>query len=147
MTFLWIGVVLVSLVGVAVVARLLLRRRIEVVTLRPQSRMPSVHDTQEIERLVRAGKKIEAIRSWRERHGSGLREAKAAVDRLEPRGNLVPPAMSDEPSRQVTDSDIEVQLRTGNILNAIKLYREKTGVGLREAKDAVDTMRHRMRAS
>ena len=31
-------------------------------------------------------------------------------------------------------------LRSGNKLEAIKLYREITGVGLKEAKDAVDAM-------
>ena len=37
---------------------------------------------------------------------------------------------------------VEVQelKRSGKVINAIKLYRERTGVGLKEAKDAVDAM-------
>ena len=30
--------------------------------------------------------------------------------------------------------------RGGNVIGAIKLYREHTGLGLREAKDAVEAM-------
>jgi large subunit ribosomal protein L7/L12 len=43
-----------------------------------------------------------------------------------------------------TDRFAEVRklVRSGNIIEAIKLYREQTGVGLREAKDAVDAMPH-----
>jgi len=37
----------------------------------------------------------------------------------------------------VSDSDL---LQSGNQIQAIKLYRELTGVGLAEAKDAVDRL-------
>ena len=41
----------------------------------------------------------------------------------------------------LTDEEaIRNQLRIGNKINAIKLYRIQTGVGLKEAKDAVDMM-------
>jgi ribosomal protein L7/L12 len=33
---------------------------------------------------------------------------------------------------------IQAALRSGNKIEAIKLYREMTGVGLAEAKDAID---------
>lgn len=36
-----------------------------------------------LEDLIRAGKKIEAIKYFRERHGCGLKEAKDAVEALE----------------------------------------------------------------
>ena len=39
----------------------------------------------EVERLVRAGRKIEAIKAYRESTGVGLREAKEAVEALERR--------------------------------------------------------------
>jgi len=39
----------------------------------------------EVERLIRAGRKIEAIKAWRESTGVGLREAKEAVEELERR--------------------------------------------------------------
>jgi ribosomal protein L7/L12 len=40
----------------------------------------------------------------------------------------------------IQNSAIIEQLRSGNKINAIKLYREQTGVGLKEAKDAVDAL-------
>lgn len=49
--------------------------------------------------------------------------------------------------RDVHDSEIEAQIRTGALVDAITLYREKTGVGLQEAKDAVEAWRDRLRAS
>ena len=36
--------------------------------------------------------------------------------------------------------DVIALVRKGNKIGAIKLYREKTGVGLREAKEAVERM-------
>ena len=44
--------------------------------------------------LLRAGRKIDAIKSLRERTGVGLKEAKDAVDRLEGQLGLETPAMS-----------------------------------------------------
>jgi hypothetical protein len=37
--------------------------------------------------------------------------------------------------------EVRALIRAGNLIGAIKLYREKTGVGLKEAKDAVEAMR------
>ena len=97
------------------------------------------------EELVRAGRKIEAVKRYRELHRVDLKKAKEAVEALSDGGSALPP--KGVMLRQVNDSDIEAQIRTGHMLDAIKLYREKTGVGLKEAKDAVEAMRHRMRAS
>ena len=38
-------------------------------------------------------------------------------------------------------TDVITLVRQGMMINAIKLYRELTGVGLKEAKDAVESMR------
>jgi hypothetical protein len=40
----------------------------------------------------------------------------------------------------VLPSDVESALRRGNKLEAIKLLREQTGMGLKEAKDAVEAV-------
>ncbi|TMD48421.1 MAG: hypothetical protein E6I93_13480 [Chloroflexi bacterium] len=40
--------------------------------------------------------------------------------------------------------DVVALLRQGNKIGAIKLYQEKMGVGLREAKDAVELMQKRI---
>ena len=38
------------------------------------------------------------------------------------------------------EQELRELIKTDNIINAIKLYRELTGVGLKEAKDAVEAM-------
>ena len=90
--------------------------------------------------LVRSGKKIEAIKIYRQRMGVGLKEAKDAIEALE-RGESVrvPTAVS----KTFAESDVRdfvSLLRQGKMIAAIKLYREKTGVGLAEAKAAVETL-------
>ncbi len=37
-------------------------------------------------------------------------------------------------------AEVQDLKRSGKVINAIKLYRERTGVGLKEAKDAVDAL-------
>jgi large subunit ribosomal protein L7/L12 len=90
--------------------------------------------------LVRSGKKIEAIKIYRQRMGVGLKEAKDAVEALE-RGEPVP--VPRAVSKAFAESDVRdfvTLLRQGKMIAAIKLYREKTGVGLAEAKAAVETL-------
>lgn len=139
--------VLTLLVVVGLVIVLAGRRGVEVVTLQaPPPGQPSLGADASPEQLLRAGRKIEAIKRYRELTGVGLREAKAAVEALEAgRSVSLPPKSSL--LRQVHDSEIEQQIRSGHLLDAIKLYREKTGVGLKEAKDAVEAWRDRIRAS
>ena len=51
------------------------------------------------------------------------------------------PANTGPETIQVLDmSAVMAELRAGNKINAIKLYREQTGVGLKEAKDAVEQL-------
>lgn len=107
--------------------------------------------TSEVERLLRQGQKIKAIKLYREQIGVGLREAKARVDHIE--STLLPGRAAFAPS-QVTDPETEGRiyaarepdeeirqvLLQGNKIKAIKLYREQTGLGLREAKEAIDRL-------
>jgi ribosomal protein L7/L12 len=37
--------------------------------------------------------------------------------------------------------EVRALIRRGDLIGAIKLYREKTGLGLKESKDAVEAMR------
>ncbi len=135
------------LVAVAAVVFLASRRGVEVVSLRPPAPFqPQLGADATPEQLVRAGRKIEAIKRYRELSGLGLREAKDAIDAMERGGTVSLPAKSSL-LRQVNDSEIEAQIRSGHLIDAIKLYREKTGVGLKEAKDAVEAWRDRIRAS
>jgi ribosomal protein L7/L12 len=91
----------------------------------------------ELQELLRAGNKIAAVKLYRERTGAGLADAKAAVDAIE-RGE---PATADQRQaspRNDFERQLEQLLRGGNMIAAIKLYRERTGKGLKESKDAVE---------
>lgn len=141
--FIFVGVGVLVLVGIAIA--LSRRNGVEVVSLRPPA--PGSPGLQSPEELVRAGRKIEAIKRYREIHGVGLKEAKDAVEAFEHNGGNVMALPAKSVLREVHDSEIEAQIRSGHLIDAIKLYREKNGVGLKEAKDAVEAWRDRMRAS
>jgi len=89
----------------------------------------------EIRKLLASGRKIEAIKRYREETGVGLAEAKDAVESLEA-GSSFPE------STQPDDSDLTSQvislLGRGEKIEALKLYRDRFGVGLKEAKEAVE---------
>ncbi len=88
----------------------------------------------EIKNLLASGRKIEAIKRYREETGTGLAEAKDAVESLE--------AGRSFPEAQPEDSDLTSQviglLGRGEKIEAVKLYRNKFGGGLKEAKEAVE---------
>jgi ribosomal protein L7/L12 len=100
----------------------------------------------EIYRLVGEKKKIQAIKLFRERTGSGLKEAKDVVESVE-LGNPLPgpSALSfGTESTPVEWEDIIPRLRAlkreGQTIAAIKLLRSRTGLPLREAKEAMDRL-------
>jgi len=108
---------------------------------------------QEIQQLIRAGNKIEAIKRYREVTGLGLKESKDVIDRLaEGKGIQVSsltiqvgqPGLSDPIDKM---AEVNRFLRAGNKIEAIKLYRETTGLGLKESKDEVEKLEAAMRAS
>ncbi|MDX2182509.1 MAG: hypothetical protein SFW08_00865 [Gemmatimonadaceae bacterium] len=43
-------------------------------------------------------------------------------------------------------AELEAHIRAGNLIDAIKLYREATGQGLKESKDAVEMLMRRLGA-
>jgi ribosomal protein L7/L12 len=90
------------------------------------------------------GHKIEAIKLLREATGLGLAEAKHAVEaaaRPGRRGTAAgAPAPATAPPQAATLAAVQQALRAGQTLEAIQLYRAYAGVGLKEAKDAVDAM-------
>jgi ribosomal protein L7/L12 len=100
----------------------------------PEPNHESLED--EIRSLLRQGRKIEAISLYREQVGVGLAAAKDAVERIgrgdSPSGNEVASNDSDRPILEL--------LAAGRKIAAIKLYREQTSCGLKEAKDAVEAL-------
>ena len=61
-----------------------------------------------------------------------------------PAATAVPPQAA---AYAPTDASLEEEVRrlaaAGNLINAIKFYRERTGCSLKDAKDAVDRIRGR----
>jgi ribosomal protein L7/L12 len=93
-----------------------------------------------VEALLKEGKKILAIKAYRELTGAGLADAKNAVERLEADGFLAPMPEVAEPA-PTSLAGVQELVRAGQMIPAIKLYRELTGASLRDAKEAVDRMR------
>ena len=101
----------------------------------------------ELKQLARSGQKIEAIKLYRELFPqAGLAEAKEAVEKLEAGQPLVFTSMTVE-SSGAADANQSARLaevlelaRAGQKIEAIKLFREITGMGLKESKDAVEAM-------
>ena len=91
--------------------------------------------------LVRAGRKIEAIKLFREQTGRGLKEAKDAVEAFaaDPNFVLAIPA-SESVDVDAFEAQILALLRAQKKIEAIKLFRSKTACGLKEAKDAVEAL-------
>jgi ribosomal protein L7/L12 len=92
--------------------------------------------------MLEQGRKIDAIRMYREQTGAGLREAKDAVEALE-RGGSLPkgaPIAGTAGVRADLKADIWALMQDGQKIQAIKFYRERTGCGLKQAKDAVEAV-------
>ena len=85
-----------------------------------------------IRAALAAGEKIEAIKLLREATGLGLAEAKDAVERMERE-----PGEGATPSPAVPPT-VRAALMAGNKIEAIRLYREAMGGGLKDAKEAVE---------
>jgi ribosomal protein L7/L12 len=96
----------------------------------------------ELRSLLFAGKKIEAVKRYRARTGLGLKLAVDAINALEQGEALPLPAETHFPGSMVEGLEAELipLLENGQKIQAIKVYRERTGVGLKEAKDAVERL-------
>jgi hypothetical protein len=80
----------------------------------------------------------------------GAREQRRAEQlrrTAEPRVELKPTKQSGALLRQVNDSEIELEIRSGRVLNAIRLYQEKTGANAKDARVVVEAWRDRLSAS
>lgn len=88
----------------------------------------------ELDDLVRRGDRIAAIKRYRDATGCGLKEAVDFLARREAPApatavNTAPPGAPDP---------VDEAIRAGQMIQAIKLLRERTGLGLKEARDAVE---------
>ncbi len=84
---------------------------------------------------LQAGNKVEAIKLLREATGLGLKEAK---DAIEGHGSAQPSHADAAAAPGPLPAPVLAALQRGNKVEAIKLLRELSGLGLKEAKDLVD---------
>jgi ribosomal protein L7/L12 len=100
----------------------------------------------EIRSALNAGNKIAAIKLYREATGLGLKAAKDAVEAL---AAGRPPAPGATPAAAAAGGNQTVLalLAAGYKLEAIRVYRTATGVGLKDAKDAVEALAARATAT
>ena len=106
--------------------------------------MPISNDDLERIRVeAAAGRKIEAIKLYREASGVGLAEAKQAVEALAAGRPIGRPPMESVSNDDI--EQIEAALFAGQKINAIKLYRASTGEGLKEAHDFITALEAELR--
>jgi ribosomal protein L7/L12 len=91
---------------------------------------------QQVSALLSEGQKIEAIKLYRERTGVGLKEAKDAVEAIQRGKQPQDLAGSDNPFHQTLVS----LLKQGRKIEAIKVFREVTGSGLKESKAVIESI-------
>ena len=147
-----IAIILLVLVG----AVLLMRRLswgnspgyIQLPRAAPPSAMPSLgpDGDRDVRVLLASGQKIQAIKLVRELTRMGLKEAKDYVESLPPAsleldvGSANVEASSASPATQEIEAEVGALLAAGNKIAAIKRVRELTGMGLKAAKDFVDSL-------
>jgi ribosomal protein L7/L12 len=150
------GVVLAALVAFAVLrgrsrTRVIESPPVQAGSAEPAAPPPAASMTMAAaDSVVRAmaarGDKIEAIRMVREMTGLGLAEAKNYVEALP----NAPPMMTVARQMVMASSGVAgvasvraeaiAMVNRGQTIEAIKLVRERTGMGLKEAKDYVDSL-------
>lgn len=118
----------------------------------------SQEDTTRLTGLIFAGQKIEAIKVYKEITGMGLRESKEFIDNLEaqlreenpefPR-NFFSAAKPQRPSMGNMPEDDAKKMTdfifAGQKIAAIKMYKEASGLGLKESKDIIDALEKQLR--
>jgi large subunit ribosomal protein L7/L12 len=95
----------------------------------------------EVIRLLERNQKIQAIKLVRQHTRLGLKEAKDVVEEVERTGRLRLPQQAPPP---FVAEDVLGEARrlkhAGRAIEAIKLIRQHTGLGLKEAKAAYDAL-------
>ena len=99
----------------------------------------SLADVEQIKALLKDKRRTEAVRLYMEQTGAGLKEATLAVGQIEAQRSKEVLNTSAGPFA-VDLNELERLIHSGQKITAIKLLREQTGLGLKEAKDAVDTL-------
>ena len=97
------------------------------------------HDDEDVEVLAQSGRTMAAIKAYRKLHGVGLKEAKDAVDAMLTKGYHDRNHVDDDMNLSVDEKILRIA-KSGHKIQAINIYRETYGVGLKYAKDAVENL-------
>lgn len=88
--------------------------------------------------LLNDGQKLAAVKLLREETGSSLIKAKEYVEELERTQRSEGRMDADGPTADELDRQLIELLRMRQKIEAVKVYRQATGAGLKDAKDYVD---------
>lgn len=89
----------------------------------------------QVQQALQRGNQIEAIKLLRAATGLGLKEAKQLID-AHVAGQ--PVSLPATPAADLLPPDVIAALQQGKKIDAIRLLREHTGLGLAEAKQRID---------
>jgi ribosomal protein L7/L12 len=92
----------------------------------------------ETERITRLEQKVDAIMRRLDMQDGSTIPHSNTTSSASPWGSA-----STASTRADVPAEVWAALQSGNKIAAIKIYRERTGVGLKEAKDAVDQIEQR----
>lgn len=94
-----------------------------------------------VHQLLDEGNKLAAIQLFVKTTGLGLAEAKEAVELMEKGKQAVAAGTAQpRPAAPAEDDELRRLVAAGNLIGAIKRYRDLTGHGLKESKEAVDRL-------
>ena len=99
----------------------------------PESATATTGLEEEVRSLMDQGRKIEAVKVYKDRTGSSLKDAKDAVEALQ-----IGVRSTDKDAD--LDADVLRLLGQGEKIKAVRLYRERTGSTLIDSKKAVEAI-------
>jgi ribosomal protein L7/L12 len=100
---------------------------------------------QKIHEYIHNQQLIHAISLYREATGVSLAEAKSAVEAMARGENVKPPSGTRDLDNPILNGRLKSLISKGRKVDAVKIYREEYGVGLKDAKGAVDRLEASMR--
>ena len=102
---------------------------------------------QQIHEYIHKQQLIHAIKLYRDVTGASLAEAKDAVEEMARDEFAKPPEGAMDFDNPILEARIRSMLSKRQKIEAVKIYREEYGIGLKEAKDAVDRIERSMRSA
>ena len=105
----------------------------------------SPDQVQRIHEFIHKQQLVHAIKLYREATGASLAEAKQAVEEMARDEFAKPPSGAVDYDNPILEARIQSLLADRRKIDAVKVYREEYGVGLKEAKDAVDRIEMNMK--